>query len=234
MGPFRCRRSGRLAQALLLSCLGLRVVDAGEQQPPCSQPSDSPLETPCFRRLANRTGFELRQYGVGGSRWQDVFSSVQVANPVWHYARDVGFAQNEAFIHGDNSANLTIPATAPRVTRVLDYVNWRIMYYMPASRFPSVASLPVSRSDPGMNNVPIPANTTFAVLAFSTGNRSADDGDFRGMTAALNASIQRDGGLEIVEDSWWQVWTGFARSNGTAAPMAHNEVWLHVRARVGE
>jgi hypothetical protein len=234
MGPFRCRRSGRLAQALLLSCLGLRVVDAGEQQPPCSQPSDSPLETPCFRRLANRTGFELRQYGVGGSRWQDVFSSVQVANPVWHYARDVGFAQNEAFIHGDNSANLTIPATAPRVTRVLDYVNWRIMYYMPASRFPSVASLPVSRSDPGMNNVPIPANATFAVLAFSTGNRSADDGDFRVMTAALNTSIQRDGGLEIVEDSWWQVWTGFARSNGTAAPMAHNEVWLHVRARVGE
>jgi hypothetical protein len=221
----RCRLPA-LAVAALLTCQA--PVVAGE--PPCSQPSDSPLETPCFRRLANRSGFELRQYGVGGSRWQDVFSSVQVANPVWHYARDAGYELNEAFIHGDNSANLTIPATAPRVTRVLDYVNWRIMFYMPASLFPSVASLPVSRSDPaGMSNVPIPANATFAVLAFSTGNRSADDGDFRGMTAALNASIQRDGGLEIVEDMWWQVWTGFARSNGTAAPMAHNEVWLHVR-----
>ena len=102
---------------------------------------------------------------------------------------------------------------------------------MPASRFPSVASLPVSRSDPvGMSNVPIPANATFAVLAFSTPNRSADDGDFRAMTAALNASVQRDGGLEVVQDMWWQVWTGFARSSGTNAPMARSEVWLHVRA----
>jgi hypothetical protein len=212
--------------AALLACLA--PVAAGA--PPCSQPSDSPLETPCFRRLAHRSGFELRQYGIGGSRWQDTFSSVQVANPVWHYARDAGYEMNEAFIHGDNSENLTIPATAPHVTRVLDYVNWRIMYYMPASRFPSVASLPVSRSDPGMSNVPIPTNATFAVLAFTTVNRSADDGDYRSMAAVLNASVQRDGGLEIINDMWWQVWMGFARSSGTSAPMAHSEVWLHVRA----
>jgi hypothetical protein len=116
---------------------------------------------------------------------------------------------------------------------VLDYVNWRFMYYMPASRFPSVASVPTSPY-PGMSNIALPANTTFAVLAFSTGNRSADDGDYRTATAALNASIQRDGGLHIVDDMWWQVWTGFlaksTNSTNSSTPMMHNEVWLHVRA----
>lgn len=198
--------------------------------PPCHQPTFSSLETPCYHLLANRTGYELRQYGIGGSHWQDVFSSVQVANPVWHYAKDAGNEQNEDFIHGDNSMNLTIPATAPHVTRVIDYVNWRIMFYMPASLFPSVGSLPTYPPDPGMANVPIPNNSTFAVLAFTTAHRSADDGDYRNMAAALNASIHRDGDLEIIRDMWWQVWTGFAATNSTTAPMVHNEVWFHVRA----
>jgi hypothetical protein len=206
----------------------LTIVSITQAAPPCYQRGFSSFETPCYKLLDQRSGYEIRRYGVGGSKWQDVFSSVIVANPNWNYANEVAVDTNSKYVNGLNSKSIPIvPVTALRSTRVLDYVNWRIMQYLPASTYPSIESLP-SPTGPQAQNVKliaIPDNATFAVLSFKTLGKSANDGDFRKYTNELNTSLTRDGFSTVVGDSWSQVWTAFFNETTN---MEQNEVWLQI------
>jgi hypothetical protein len=181
-------------------------------------PSPFQLESPCQITVVNASGYQIRLYGVGS---QQAYSNAHIQATSFDAAQGAGFEANFNFISGANSASVKIPMTAPVLIRTNDTYNWDVGFFVPASLYPTLDSIP-QPTNTNMDIVPLPAFTTFAVIEF--GGFASED-DYLGASANLRSFLARDN-ITVVEDSWMEAWAGYDAPD--VLFNRHNEVWIHV------
>ncbi len=144
-----------------------------------------------------------------------------MTNSDWGKANSDGFELNFAYIEGSNSANTKIPMTAPVISRTNSSYNWDIGFFVPASLYPTLASIP-QPTNPNVTILPVPL-TSFAVLEFGG---YATESDFLTNTETLRGYLARDN-IVTIDDDFGQVWAQYDAP--TTIFNRHNEVWIHIQ-----
>jgi hypothetical protein len=177
------------------------------------------LETPCFVPLVNNSLFEIRLYGVGS---QQAFSSALVNDPDFATAQGKGFEDNFAFISGATTANRKIPMPAPVMARPAnDATAWDIGFFVPASLYPTVASMPTP-SNPAVSIAPLGLQA-FAVVVFGG---FATQNDFVNNAGALRGYLTEANVTAITNSPWSECWLQYDAPDQLFN--RHNEVWIAV------
>lgn len=167
--------------------------------------------------LKNATGYTVRAYGVGSDQ---VFTNLHVETTDFKTATSAGFQASFDYISGANAAGVKIPMTAPVITRTNDTYNYDIGFFVPASLYPTMSSIPAPTSA-NLTLVQLPL-ATFAVLEFPG---FATEADFAANEATLRSYLARDG-MSVVSDGWSPVWAQY--DSPFTIFNRHNEVWMHV------
>lgn len=213
----------RSALAILAAALvGCATTSAQTTTPPCHQypATEAQLETPCNLPLRNATGYQVRIYNVGGA--QQAFSNAAITAASFDEAQGAGFQANFRYIEGANEAGIKIPMTGPVLTRSNDTYHWDISFFVPASLYPTLASIPAPTPSSNVTIVPVPRLIPFAVAEFGG---FATETDFLAAEASLRAALARDG-VQTVDDAWGVAWAQY--DSPYTVFNRHNEVWVHI------
>jgi hypothetical protein len=167
--------------------------------------------------LQNASGYAVRAYGIGS---QQAFTNFHVQTTDYKVATSAGFQASFSYISGDNEAKVKIPMTAPVIARTNDTFNYDIGFFVPASLYPTLASIPAPTNQ-NLTIIQLPL-MTFAVIEFPG---FATEADFAAAEATLRGYLARDN-VAIMEDEWSPVWAQY--DSPFTVFNRHNELWLHV------
>jgi len=110
--------------------------------------------------------------------------------------------------------------TAPVICRTNNSYNWDIGFFVPASIYPTLSSIPTPTNG-NVTILPLPLSS-FAVLEFPG---FATEADFLTNAETLRGYLARDN-INVVNDDFGEVWAQYDAP--TTIFNRHNEVWIHI------
>jgi hypothetical protein len=233
-----------------MRAVGLAVValacGSAAAKEPCHQYCKA-IESPCNEVVCKPHGYQIRKYATDRDEF---FTDAYVKTGSFLKATAEGFNMNFAYISGKNSANATIPMTAPVIFRYCHGRNataadvppvsaaaaaadgdssrpgagWHVGFFVP-SKYETKEDIPT----PEVKNVTITAVPSGATFAVSTFGGFARAKDFAKQTRRLYHRLRRDN-VTVHHDEganeWGVVWAAY--DSPFVLFNRHNEVWLRV------